>query len=216
MEPGWADLKRFMTTSGRSADWEAAGLWALEALETRLGSAWPGWAWERHGPHQPPALLLWPSAHTVAFAELLELALRLESLDRVPGAAKVRDKLRQDPQPHQLSHVQLQLELASLAARRTPDVKLETKFLGASTPADVVICGSSPVAVETFVHRRDLPSCEVQSVTDEVMDRLFAIRLHQGVLFPERRLHLLLHHRCPRLCRENHTRASPRLSAVER
>jgi hypothetical protein len=180
--PQWSEWQELMSGASWSPAWRQAGTFALTVLEEELGRGWPSLAWEKHDRQDLPPELAWSSAHAIAYAQLLELGLRLRLLEHHHGMAKVTRVLRSDPRPEQLTHIRLQLELAALAIRANADVTLEEIVTGASTPADVVIdLDGQALAFETFAVLRDKQSQDTQRYTDEVFDRLMAIKLHHGV-----------------------------------
>src|SRR4051812_31943286 len=99
-----------MGRANRGGAWQEVGLWALEILETRLGSDWPSLLAAKL-PMGSELELAYMSGHTVAYANALELALRLEMLRQAPGIAKVRRSVAADPRPELLAHARLQLEV---------------------------------------------------------------------------------------------------------
>jgi hypothetical protein len=66
-----------MSKSPRSDEGRAAGDCALQKLEAILGERWPALAWEKSDRVGLPPEIMLSSAHAVAFAQLIELALRL-------------------------------------------------------------------------------------------------------------------------------------------
>jgi hypothetical protein len=139
-----------MARAPRSDEGRAAGLYALGKLQEILGDAWPAVAWEKSDHAGLPPEIMLSGPHAIAFAQLLELALRLDVLPG-DGGAKVKGSLRSDPRPEHLTHLRLQLELAALAVAAGLDPSVETHLAGADTPADVVVShGGERVAIETF------------------------------------------------------------------
>src|SRR4051794_27262682 len=86
----WTLLRDLLTRSlGRDPAWVQAGLWALETLESQLGLDWPALLVEKHPDHSAGDFA-WMAGHVVAYATVLELALRLDVLSQAAGIAKVR------------------------------------------------------------------------------------------------------------------------------
>lgn len=165
-----------MCRSHRGLAWRQAGVWALDTLEENLGQDWLGRTIEKYrllelGEMLPYFIQLGP-AHTLAYADLLEFALRLEILRDVPGMGKVRKVLRGIPRPDQLGHVMVQLETASLALMGGCAIDIESALAHPHRPADLVlqIAGSS-VQVELAVLLPD----EGFRQADRRIDRLFKL-----------------------------------------
>src|ERR1700733_875084 len=132
----WAFWRWFMESTGRCAAGKAAGVWALQVLERHFGQQWLARACQREG--NPPHVVSMSPAHTMAFAELLELAVALELAQGVTGAAKVRKALATDRDEARL-HATLQLELAMLARHIGADVELEPRLSRLHPPVDARI-----------------------------------------------------------------------------
>lgn len=90
----WEFWKGFLEESQRGPAWREAGSWALGVLQEQLGDRWLHRTWTKY---TLPGPLVLSSAHTIAFAELLELALRLDLLRDHPGMGVVGRNLRRDP-----------------------------------------------------------------------------------------------------------------------
>jgi hypothetical protein len=123
----WEILHGMMDSpNGRSDEWRHAGHWALDALEAELGTGWPEAVRAKNPTGGAPHLAM-AAGHAVAYAEILELALRLRLLSNVNGHAKLWRTLRKDPRPEQLLHCGLQLEVAGLALRSGTIPELEPR-----------------------------------------------------------------------------------------
>jgi hypothetical protein len=61
----------------------------------------------------------------IAYAQVLEWALRLEILEGCDGYAKARKAIANDPRPEQLAHSRLQLEVAALVLKSGAKPALE-------------------------------------------------------------------------------------------
>jgi hypothetical protein len=98
----------------RSDAWRLAGSWAIDVLEDELGTDWPRTVVSKSSEGSAGELAL-VAGHTIAYTNLLELALRLTLLSKVPGFAKARRPIATDPRIDQLAHSRIQLEVAALA-----------------------------------------------------------------------------------------------------
>jgi hypothetical protein len=135
--PRWEFFRELFQDAprGRSDAWRQVGLWAVDHLSERLGDGWPERAWRKNG--RLPAGMAWAGSHTVAYAERVELALRLELLSDCEGFARVRDPLKQVPREDQIPHIRLQLEVGALAAavtRAGRSRSLKTAAIGHTRP----------------------------------------------------------------------------------
>jgi hypothetical protein len=114
------------------------------------------------------------AGHVVAYAEILELALRVHLLRNASGHAKLWRTLRRDPRPEQLLHCGLQLELAGLGLRSGIAPELEPPPIE-SKPADVALTlEDRRILIEA---RELLSSAEWRRQTDWT-DRIFE-QIHQ-------------------------------------
>lgn len=145
----WEILHAMMDApNGRSEAWRQAGHWALDVLEAELGTGWPEIVRAKNPTGGAP-LLARAAGYAVAYAEILELALRLRLLRKVNGRAKLWRTLRKDPRPEQLLHCGLQLEVASLALRSAAIPELEPPPRE-DKPADVAVTiGGRRILIET-------------------------------------------------------------------
>lgn len=139
----WAGLRERMSDSSRSDEGRAAGVWAIDRLSRYLPDGWLRSSAGR-------GLCLAPF-HAIAFAELVELALRLDLLGDVPGMAKVRRDLIRDVTAGRRYHTRIELEAAGLAAQHGYPVRLEDRLHPGVAPTDVIITTPwGTVAAETF------------------------------------------------------------------
>lgn len=132
--PTWQITREVMAQSLRSPQWRAAGEWALDVLERELGTDWPAEAFDKFGALPLPLILA--SGHTVAFTEIMELALRVDLVGHLPGFADARNEVRGDRRVERAQHFSLQMEIAGLASRCGWDLSLEP---GTPVPADIMI-----------------------------------------------------------------------------
>lgn len=175
-----------MCRSHRGPAWRQAGVWALDTLEENLGQDWLGRTIEKYrrlelGEMLPYFIQLGP-AHTLAYVDLLEFALRLEILSDVRGMGKVRKVLRGIPRPDQLSHVMVQLETASLALMRGCAMDIESGLAHSHRPADLVlqVAGSS-VQVELAVLLPDRSFRQADKRTDRLFKLIHALEARYDV-----------------------------------
>jgi len=202
----WEILREMMVRgTGRAESWVRAGLWALDVLRTRLGDDWPAEV-ARKNPSGGAPQLAWASGHVVAYAEVLELALRLELLGDVAGIAKVRRVLRTDPRPAQLLHSEMQLEVAGLALSSGMTPELEPA--SSQRPADVAFAiDDQRLVVET---RAMLTSDDWRGENDwndGVFERIRQIEMAHGIRCEGEISVFLDEHQIERLLREIETRA---------
>lgn len=180
--PDWSMWRHLMRRSNRSPAGIETGLWAMDVLEKTLGSDWPGRVRRREGAVPPE--VAWSSAHAAAFAELVELALRLKLLENVPGIARVRQDLRRNLEGHRRLHAGVQLEVAGLAKMAGHKVTLETPAADRKTPVDVVFrAGPIVLAVEAKVIMLDDLSRAGMAFADEVTTHLTRIQMAYDIAF---------------------------------
>ncbi len=134
-------------------------------------------------------------SHTLAFVQLLALALRLQEFSEISGAAVLRRNLRTDRRPELWRHVELQLELAALAAAAGADIEFERGSKD-GWPADVVATleGTS-VLFEAFSVFTSEAWRDADRGSDEIVNRVLASQIrhnlsivadfHGGVLAPD-------------------------------
>ncbi|HEV2924405.1 MAG TPA: hypothetical protein VGW98_10250 [Solirubrobacteraceae bacterium] len=113
--------------------------------------------------------MAWAGNHTVAYAEFVELALRLELLCRCEGFARVRDALKRDPREEQIPHLRLQLEVGALAARAGYGVRFERPVPDSSKTSDVTIDlnESQSLLVEARVILQDDRAVAINRFTEQ-------------------------------------------------
>ncbi len=139
LPPTWSYFRNALADAppSRSAAWRTAGLWAIDHLSERLGDDWPRRAWERNG--RLPGGMALAVSHTVAYAELLDLALRAEILCDREGFADVYRPLHRDPRDDQLLHLRLELEVGALSDQAGYGVRFERPIRGSLKCSDVTI-----------------------------------------------------------------------------
>lgn len=155
--PSWKIMHSMMDAPhGRPDAWREAGHWSLDVLQAELGTDWPERVRAKNPTGGAPQLDM-AGGHAVAYAEILELSLRLRLLNSVDGHAKLWRTLRRDPRPEQLLHCGLQLEVAGLALRSGTIPELEPTPIQ-NKPADVALMiEDQRILIET---RALLPSAE--------------------------------------------------------
>ena len=153
--PGeWEFWRRRMEKSGRREAGRRAGLWALDVLESHLGSDWLVRVIAAEG--LPPAEVAAASHDAVAYVELLRLAAHLELGAALPGYARVRTAMRTDLREERRVHTMMQLEIATLASSLGADVALEHRTLHRHAPIDVVAnLDDTVLSIETFAVLHD-------------------------------------------------------------
>lgn len=148
-----------MERPARSTEWTKAGMWALDQLDELLGQDWPELAWRSFG--LLPVPLEYAAGHVVAYAQILELALRLRLLRHVDGWGDVRRDLQRDRRSERALHVSLQLETAACALRLGWPVQLEPREPAEGKPADVRFHGpAGPITAEA---KALLPSASAEA-----------------------------------------------------
>jgi hypothetical protein len=180
-DPGsWRTWESLIEGGLRNDAWKSAGRWALECLNHHLGASWPRRAWTKY---RIPTFLVWSPTHTVAFAQLLELALRLDLLAGCSGAGKLRRVLRQDPREEQIAHLALQLELGGLAMQAGLDVAFERSH-GSARPVDVEIRSASKATkIETVALLQDERTRREQDSVDELFEAIRQLKWQCRVSF---------------------------------
>jgi hypothetical protein len=181
--PSWSFFREAFekAPAGRSDAWRTAGLWAVERLRERLGDDWPERAWQQN--RRLPCGMAWAGSHTVAYAELVELALQLELLCDCEGFARVRDTLQKDPREQHLYHSRLQLEIGALADRAGYAVRFERPIPGSSRSSDVTIDSSDGTAllVEARVLLPDNRTVAIDDFTERAFTYIHNLESHYGV-----------------------------------
>ena len=120
-------------------------------------------------------------SHTLAFVQLLELALRLEEFKDVPGAAVLRRKLKTDRRPDSWRHVELQLELAALTAAAGASIEFE-RGPKDGWPADVVATlDGEPVPFEAFSVLTSQEWRAADRASDELVNRILAPEIRHNL-----------------------------------
>jgi hypothetical protein len=177
----WAALRAMMERAiGRSRAWRDTGLWALRSLEVHLGHDWPV-TLARKAPGGRPSELAVAAGHVTAYANVLELALRLELLKETSGFGKARRAIVTDPRPSQLAHSRIQLELASLALKGGSPPELEPNPIS-RRPADVAFGNARrQLVVETRAVLTSDAWRDNGQWTDELFERIHAVERTHGV-----------------------------------
>lgn len=176
----WDVWKTFIEDSRRGPAWREAGRWALEVLEEQLGGdRWLQRTWTKY---KLPDPLVLSSAHTIAFAELLELAVRLELLSKNSGMGVVRRNLRRDPREQQLAHLRMQLEVGGHSVRAGYNVRFEESLVQSDRPIDVSLRGEGlAIDIEMAAILQDERSRENQDAVDSLFARIHHLEFRYGV-----------------------------------
>jgi hypothetical protein len=121
--------------------------------------------------------MAWAGSHTVAYVELVELALQLELLCDCDGFARIRDGLKRDPRDEQLQHVRLQLEVGALAQRTGYGVRFERPIDGGNKTSDVNIDlpGGQSLLAEARVLLLDERSVAINRFTDQAFEKIHRV-----------------------------------------
>jgi hypothetical protein len=178
----WDILGDMVARAGaRPPAWTQAATWTIATLRARLGEDWPALVMTK-SPVGGAGDLAYFAGHTIAFVHLLELAVRLELLQTIPGHAKVFRAIATDPRPDQLGHATMQLELAGLAMQHGRRPELEPRRSRAGRPADVAFShAGTRVVVETRVVLESQSWRQERRATDELFERIDAITRRHGV-----------------------------------
>lgn len=174
-----------MSRSQRGMAWQETGKWALDALEAQLDETWLSRTIEKYSrageEYILPSFIFLAPAHTIAFAELLELVLRLELLGEAPGVQQLRTVLNGDPMPHLLMHLRVQLEVGAFARRQGQAIAFELPA-DSGGAADVVIGQArSRMVVETKAVLLDDGTRQHHAATDFLIARLHHLEMRYQV-----------------------------------
>ena len=180
-ELSWEILRTMMASpNGRSDAWREAGRWALTVLEKRLGADWPANVRRKSSNGGAPELAF-AAGHVVAYAQVLEWALRLELLDGCDGYAKARKAIANDPRPEQLAHSRVQLEVAALALKSGTKPMLEPPSRH-GRPADIAFdIDNRRLVVEARVILTSEDWRERELETDGIFEAIHRIETRHGV-----------------------------------
>jgi hypothetical protein len=175
--PTWAFFRDHFeaTPPGRSAAWRQVGVWAVDRLQDRLGDDWPQRTWEKHG--QLPGGMAWAIGHTVAYFELIKLALWLEVLRDCEGFADLCRPLKQDPREDVIPHLRLELEVGALAAAAGYRVHFERPIPGSTKTSDITIDldDGQSLLIEARVILQDENAVASNRFTDQAFDGIHNI-----------------------------------------
>lgn len=176
--PPWDNWDLLVETTGREP-----GTPRALAAERAIGilRAVLGENWLDADAAQIPTEVAFAFSHTVAFAQLLERALRLDEFGKVPGAAALRRALKTDRQPDSWRHVQLQLELASLTVAAGASVAFE-RGPKDGWPSDVIATlHGTPVPFEAFSVFTSQEWRTADRVNDEIVDRILGRQIRHNL-----------------------------------
>jgi hypothetical protein len=127
------------------------GVWALEKLREALGEDWPQRWYDKND--ALPAFLQHPATDALAYAELVETALRLDALSGVLRVRRLLRDWRGDLALIRQLHVVLQLQVATLARAVGASAEFEapTELPTTARPADVIVqLGEDRFITEVF------------------------------------------------------------------
>jgi hypothetical protein len=171
-----------MTESARCNNGRAAGVWALEVLESQLSSDWLAKSIQREG--SPPSEVTSASFHAVAYAELLTLAASLELGKQIPGMARIRSSLKTDFREESRRHAFAQIELAMLAMHSEVAVSLEKRLEVGSPQVDALLSkGSVVVPVEVRIVLLDESTRAGRHLADILSAGLMQLQFSGDVIF---------------------------------
>ena len=170
----------------RGDAWKEAGRWALETLRAQLGDQWLARTHKKYaqiGAESAfPTFFVLAPAHSIGFAQLLELTLRLDLLEEHAGMGRIRKILLNDPREEPLLHVRLQLEVGAHAVMASHGVGFERRSKRESWPADVVIeLDKEIIAVETAIILLDEPTRDHHDATDRLFEGLRRVEIRSDV-----------------------------------
>ncbi|HET7121862.1 MAG TPA: hypothetical protein VFI17_11530 [Solirubrobacterales bacterium] len=172
LPPSWSEMSQQIERGERSQAWKKAGAWAVERLAQHLGERWPQDVWGKYS--DLPGGMRFASSHTVAFVELLELALRLELVRDLPRFVSLRRALRTDARGELVRHVRIQLEVAALGLRHGHHVDFEPPIPSSSKRGDLAmdVGSEEPILIETRALLIDNRTREINAFTDELFWRI--------------------------------------------
>ncbi len=178
--PGWTEVAALLECAHRHETYAQAAYWALEMLHGRLGEDWLRRAVSKSEDGFPLALDLLGS-HTLALAEALEWAIRLDlSSDWDGGADMLRD-LRCDPRTARLLHTRAQLTVAAAASRLGWPVELEPSGEN-RRPADVKFSTPAGTAIaEIRVLTQSMGARERFAAAESESEWLTMLGLTEGI-----------------------------------
>ncbi len=178
--PGWTEVAALLDRAHRHETYAQVGYWALEMLHGRLGEDWLRRAVSKSDDEFPLALDLLGS-HTLALAEALEWAIRLDlSSDWDGGADMLRD-LRNDPRTARLLHTRAQLTVAAAGSKLGWPVELEPSREN-RRPADVKFSTSAGTAsVEIRVLTQSKRARERFAAVESESEWLTMLGLTEGI-----------------------------------
>ncbi len=176
----WDSYEIALERSQRSAAYREVAVWALTELRLVLGEDWLRRAAESERPPPLLAHLDLVGWHTLAFADVVEWALRLRLVRDVPGEAKLRRDLTCDATAGRTLHTALQLGVATMALRLGWDVALEPRAAD-GPPADVLVAApAGELLTETRVRSAADITQRAHREVDEVMHRLVLLGAKHG------------------------------------
>jgi|SRR5271154_1308549 len=167
--PSWAFFRQGFEDAppSRSRAWRTVGLWAVDRLQERLGEDWPPQTYEKHG--LLPGGMALAIGHTVAYFELIGLALWLEVLSHCDGIADVCRPLKQDPRDDVVPHLRLELEVGALAMAAGYGVRFERPIPDSLKTSDITIAlnKDESLLVEARVVLQDDRAVAINRFTDK-------------------------------------------------
>jgi hypothetical protein len=177
---GWSEVSEMLDRGSRRDAHYQAARWALDTLREQLGDHWLERATKLSDRETPLGLHLL-GIHTLALAEALEWALRLEIRQRWDGSADFIRDLVQNPTPGRILHSRSQLAQGCFAECLGWPVVLEPKRKPGA-PADLeVTAPSGPMVIEIRVLSPSKSGLEQHAVAENASNWLFELRLVHDV-----------------------------------
>lgn len=149
--PSW-ELLADLGGTAFTAEGRVVHTWAFDVLRQHLGPGWPRLAWQRQG--VIPGELLLAGSHSIATAQLLGLATRLERFSANSSFGPVIRELRRNPTASRWRHFLLQLEVGRAGVAAGLEVSFEPPVTGTSRFADVE--WRSPTTPPTLIETTSL------------------------------------------------------------
>jgi len=178
----WEQLRAAMFDNLRSAECNEVGAWSMDVLAGAFGEKWPALAADRNA-DLLDATVYGAGSHLIAYAQIVELALRLRIFEDHVGIAAVRNQLRRDLRFEAWHHARLQLEVAALAVACGHSISLEPRLDRSRPPADVSLAvgQSDLIRVETFALFLDEQMRSDMDYDDAVGQSVMMIKVRHDV-----------------------------------
>lgn len=184
----WDFWRSWFDRSTRGQAWSAAGRWALEVLERDVGETWLDKVMKKYRglnlDEALPYFIYLGPAHTIAYADLVEMSLRLELLRHQDGMGNIRKILKGVPRPDQFGHTMAQLQIGSLASMCGYNARLEARGANRTGPTDVLLESEmGSLRVEVAVLLPDKQFRDTTMRTNRLFEAINGIELSHHVSF---------------------------------